>query len=270
MPVLVNYDRCTFKTTCFAASVCPKDTLRVDATLGKVVVDPTVCGDCPGPCLNFCDPVALKYAPDLLELDINQRELDGLLTKEMAALERADLVKKRKEAEAASRAEAEKAALAPMTLTTKSFVQEVRDAEVPVLIDFWAEWCQPCKQIAPIVEQLAQEFAGKVKFAKVNIDEEPQIAGQLRIQSIPTLMIFFQGQVADMIVGAVGKAQLKVRLERVVEAVAQLKTQQPPAPTAPAPKSSAPASALPSQAKASQPVRLVRPNDPTPPRRTGR
>jgi thioredoxin len=261
MPVLVNYDRCTFKTTCFAANVCPKGTLRVDTTLGKVVVDPTVCGDCPGPCLNFCDPVALKYAPDLLELDINQRELDGLLTKEAAALERVELVKKRKEAEALAKAEAEKAAHAPITLTARNFVQEVRDAEVPVLIDFWAEWCQPCKQISPIVEQLAQEFAGQVKFAKVNIDDEPQIAGQLRIQSIPTLMIFFQGQVADMIVGAVGKEQLRSRLQRVVEAVAQVKAQQPPpqaAPTAPAP-----------QAKAAPPLRLVRPSDPLPPRRPG-
>lgn len=264
MPVLVNYDRCTFKTTCFAANVCPKGTLRVDPALGKVVVDPTVCGDCPGPCLNFCDPVALKYAPDLLELDINQRELDGLLTKEAAALERTELARKRKEAEAEAKAEAERAAHAPMVLTSKNFVQEVRDAEVPVLIDFWAEWCQPCKQIAPIVEQLAQEFAGRVKFAKVNIDDEPQIAGQLRIQSIPTLMIFFQGQVADMIVGAVGKEQLRSRLQRVVDAVAQLQAQQQPSavPAAPQP---APVP----QPKNVAPVRLMRnPNSP-PPRRPG-
>jgi thioredoxin 1 len=264
MPVLVNYDRCTFKKTCFAANVCPKGTLRVDATLGKVVVDPTVCGDCPGPCLNFCDPVALKYAPDLLELDINQRELDGLLTKEAAALERTDLVKKRKEAEALAKAEAERAANAPKTLTSRNFVQEVRDATVPVLIDFWAEWCQPCKQIAPIVEQLAQEYAGRVKFAKVNIDDEPQIAGQLRIQSIPTLMIFFQGQVADMIVGAVGKEQLRSRLQRVVDAVAQLQTQQQPAAPSPAAQ---PAPAP--QPKNAAPVRLMRGPNSAPTRRPG-
>jgi thioredoxin len=258
MPVLVNYTRCTYTKTCFAANVCPKGTLRVDYILGKVVVDPTVCGDCPGPCLNFCDPVALKFAPDLEELDINQKELDGVLTKEAATLQRADLLRQRKEAEAAAKAEAEKAAFAPMALTSKNFVEEVRGAELPVLIDFWAEWCQPCKQIAPIVEQLAQEFAGKVKFAKVNIDEEPQIAGQLRIQSIPTLMIFFQGQVADMIVGATGKDQLRARLQRVVEAIAQAPSQQDPGTVSPArPVGPPPA------------PRLVRPSEVMPPRRPG-
>ena len=255
MPVLVNYERCTFTKTCFAANVCPKGTLRVDATLGKVVVDPAVCGDCHAPCLNFCDPVALKFAPDLEELDITQKELDKVLTKEEANLQRKELAQKRKEAEALAKAEAEKAAHAPMTLTSKNFVQEVRDAEVPVLIDFWAEWCQPCKQIAPIVEQLAQEFAGRVKFAKVNIDDEPQIAGQLRIQSIPTLMIFFQGQVADMIVGAVGKPQLQARLQRVVDAVEQMKRQQAPA------ANQAPAS------QAAPAPRLLRNSDGLPPRR---
>ncbi|MBN9387067.1 MAG: thioredoxin [Chloroflexi bacterium] len=151
-----------------------------------------------------------------------------------------------------------------MTLTSKNFVQEVRDATVPVLIDFWAEWCQPCKQIAPIVEQLAQEYAGQVKFAKVNIDDEPQIAGQLRIQSIPTLMIFFQGQVADMIVGAVGKEQLRSRLQRVVEAVAQLQAQQTQA--APSPATQPPPAPQP---KNVAPVRLMRGPNSAPPRRPG-
>lgn len=257
MPVLVNYERCTFTKICFAANVCPKGTLRVDKVIGKVVVDPTVCGDCPGPCLNFCDPVALKYAPDLEELDITQKELDRVLTKEAAVLQRNELVKKRKEAEAVAKAEAEKAANAPMTLTAKNFVQEVRNAEVPVLIDFWAEWCQPCKQISPIIEQLAQELAGQVKFAKVNIDDEPQIAAQLKIQSIPTLLIFFQGQVADIIVGAVGKEQLRARLQRVLEAVAHVESQQAQAAPPPA-KTPTPAAPAP---------RLVRPSEGPPPRR---
>jgi thioredoxin 1 len=210
--------------------------------------------------------VALKFAPDLKELDISQRELDGVLTREAAALARTELVRQRKEAEAAAKAEAEKAANAPMTLTARNFVHEVRDPKVPVLVDFWAEWCQPCKQIAPLVEQLAQEFAGQVKFTKVNIDDEPQIAAQFRIQSIPTLMIFFQGQVSDMIVGAVGKEQLRARLQRVLDALANVTSQQaqevPPAngdnPVAPA-----------STGNAAPAPRLVRPSKIAPPRRQG-
>ncbi len=248
MPVLVNYNRCSCMPTCFAANVCPKDTLRVDKTLMKVVVDATVCGDCHAPCLNFCDAVALKYAPNLLELDIMQRELDGLLSKEAAVEERRNLVETLSAAEAALAAPPEEAQVvisAPIILTTENFIQEVAESELPVLVDFWAEWCGPCKQIAPIVEDLATEFAGIIKFGKLNTDDEPQIAGQLGIQSIPTLMIFYGGQVADMIVGVVPKEQLRARLQRVADAVAQLQAQagaqvNAPAPTVPAPRPTAP------------------------------
>ena len=89
-----------------------------------------------------------------------------------------------------------------------SFKAEVLDAAEPVVVDFWAEWCGPCKMIAPSLEEISNEMAGKVKIAKVNIDENPEIAAQYGIRSIPTLMLFKGGQVADMKVGASPKTAL--------------------------------------------------------------
>ena len=89
-----------------------------------------------------------------------------------------------------------------------SFKAEVLDAAEPVVVDFWAEWCGPCKMIAPSLEEISNEMAGKVKIAKVNIDENPEIAAQFGVRSIPTLMLFKGGQVADMKVGASPKTAL--------------------------------------------------------------
>jgi thioredoxin len=238
MPVLVNYNKCNCAPLCFASRACPKEALHVDKEKLRVWVEPQICGDCPAPCLNFCDAVALKYAPNLEELDIMQKELDGEITVEQAI----ELREKRKaemQAIAAAEEAKKQAVAAIVTLTTENFMEEVVNAPMPVLVDFWAEWCGPCKQIAPILHQLAGEFEGKVKFGKLNIDEEPQIAGQLNIQSIPTLMIFYGGRPIDMIVGVQPKEALQARLQRVTDALEQAMAQQqgaqprPPAQTAP-------------------------------------
>jgi len=88
------------------------------------------------------------------------------------------------------------------------FDAEVLKASEPVLVDFWAEWCGPCKMISPIVDQIAQEYAGRVKVVKINIDHNPGTPRQYAVRGIPTLMLFKDGQVAGTQVGAVGKAQL--------------------------------------------------------------
>ncbi|TAF05986.1 MAG: thioredoxin [Nostocales cyanobacterium] len=105
---------------------------------------------------------------------------------------------------------------AAASVTDSSFKQEVLDSDVPVLVDFWAPWCGPCRMVAPVVEEIAVQYEGQLKVVKVNTDENPQIASQYGIRSIPTLMIFKDGQKVDMVVGAVPKSTLSNTLEKYV------------------------------------------------------
>src|SRR2546430_10100182 len=95
-----------------------------------------------------------------------------------------------------------------VTLTDGNFSEEVLKSTVPVLVDFWAEWCGPCKMIAPVLDELAGEYDGRVKIGKVNIDHEQALAGEYGIRAIPTLLLFHKGQVAEQIVGLRSKRDL--------------------------------------------------------------
>jgi thioredoxin 1 len=99
-------------------------------------------------------------------------------------------------------------------VTDASFEQDVLKSEIPVLVDFWAPWCGPCRMVAPVVEEIAQQYDGKLKVVKVNTDENPTVASNYGIRSIPTLMIFKAGQRVDMVVGAVPKTTLSTTLEK--------------------------------------------------------
>ena len=102
--------------------------------------------------------------------------------------------------------------MAVLTITKDNFQQEVLNSDLPVLVDFWASWCGPCKMFSPIVDEFAQENQGKVKVGKINIDEEPDLAAQFRVMSIPTAMLFENGQVKQTVVGYREKADLEALL----------------------------------------------------------
>lgn len=102
----------------------------------------------------------------------------------------------------------------PEAVTDASFKNEVLESNVPVLVDFWAPWCGPCRMVAPVVDEIAQQYEDKIKVVKLNTDENPDVATQYGIRSIPTLMIFKGGQRVDMVVGAVPKTTLANTIEK--------------------------------------------------------
>ena len=99
--------------------------------------------------------------------------------------------------------------MATVPVTDETFDAEVRQADIPVVVDFWAEWCGPCRQIGPALEELSDEYAGKIKIVKVNVDENPEQAAQLGVRGIPALFMFKDGQVVSNKVGAAPKASLE-------------------------------------------------------------
>jgi len=103
-----------------------------------------------------------------------------------------------------------------LQVNDKNFAEEVLNAELPVLVDFWATWCGPCRSIGPIVDDLAKEFTGKVKVTKLNVDENPATPSQYGVRGIPTLILFKGGKVFDQIVGAVPKARLIAMIEKAL------------------------------------------------------
>lgn len=101
-------------------------------------------------------------------------------------------------------------------LTQEALDEVLFQDDLPTLIDFWAEWCPPCRAIAPVIEQLAVEYAGRLRVGKLNVDENPEAAARFSIQSIPTLLIFQDGEVREQMVGAQPKGLIKASLERVL------------------------------------------------------
>lgn len=102
------------------------------------------------------------------------------------------------------------------TFTDANFETDVLQSTIPVLVDFWATWCAPCKAIAPVVDAVADEYDGKVKVGKVNVDDNPATPGKYGVRGIPTIILFKDGKVVDQVVGAVPKAQLEALLKKAL------------------------------------------------------
>ncbi len=103
-----------------------------------------------------------------------------------------------------------------MTFTDSNFDREVLQSEIPVLVDFWATWCAPCKAIAPLIDSVADDYVGKVKVGKVNVDDNPATPGKYGVRGIPTLILFKGGAVLDQVVGAVPKSQLDALIAKAL------------------------------------------------------
>jgi thioredoxin len=103
-----------------------------------------------------------------------------------------------------------------LELTTGNFDDETKKADAPILVDFWAEWCGPCRMVAPVLEQLAKDYAGKVRVGKVNVDEHSAIAARYGVQSIPTLLLFKQGKVVEQYIGSTSRDVLAKILDKHV------------------------------------------------------
>ena len=103
-----------------------------------------------------------------------------------------------------------------ITIQDAEFEEKVKGNELPCLVDFWAPWCGPCKAIGPVIEELAEEFAGQVQIVKMNVDDSPATPGKFGIKAIPTLILFKNGEAVDRITGAVGKAQLKELISKAL------------------------------------------------------
>ncbi|MDD5246830.1 MAG: thioredoxin [Candidatus Omnitrophica bacterium] len=103
--------------------------------------------------------------------------------------------------------------MSPLHFTDSSFKKDVLDSDLPVVVDFWAPWCGPCKMLAPILDELAKEYDRKVRIGKINIDENPKTATHYGVMSIPTVMFFKNGKISGQIVGAVSKQEFKKKIE---------------------------------------------------------
>ncbi len=103
-----------------------------------------------------------------------------------------------------------------MTVTDANFESEVLQSSVPVLVDFWAQWCPPCRMLSPVVDEIAVEKAGAAKVAKVNVDDNPELTRRFKVQSIPLLLFFKNGEVADQMLGATNKKTLLNKLEALI------------------------------------------------------
>ncbi|MBT3407439.1 thioredoxin [archaeon] len=109
--------------------------------------------------------------------------------------------------------------MAEINITSENYEAEVKNSDIPVIVDFWAEWCGPCKMMGPVFAELSEEYTGKLKFAKVDTESQPDVAGQHQIRGIPCLIVFNKGEEVDRIVGFAPKEAMKEKIEKVLGSI---------------------------------------------------
>jgi thioredoxin 2 len=222
MPVFVDPKACLNREHCFAAAACPYDAYYHNNLKKTWEVDATICGDCPGPCLNFCDQDAVHWGDDLVDLKLVKAQVEGTMKPAEVAEAR---LKHKQELKAAQEAEKQKSAADVMTLTQKNFESEVLRSQVPVVIDCWAAWCAPCKQFSPIFEAVAKQYTGVVKFAKLDPEAEPALARGLGVQALPTVLMLYKGQLVNAVEGAMPAEHFQAWIYQTLAAIRQYESQ---------------------------------------------
>lgn len=220
MPVLILSDLCDNLPRCYAAAACPNQALFYDESSGQVVIFPERCGDCRGPCLNFCDRYALRYAASLEELHLLQAELDGTMSVEAIAQERLRL---RQQEEARRKAEQ------VPEISSAAFQREVLQARLPVVLLVDTPRSATWQRLGTALQQLAQDLVGQVLIRRVNGDREPQLVQALRVRTVPSFLLLYEAQLVDMVEGAVSAAQLRGWIEAVLEQLRAAESGQAPA-----------------------------------------
>src|SRR5688572_13689821 len=224
MPVLVNPKICVDRDHCFAASACPYGAFYHNPLKRTWEVNADICGDCPGPCLNFCDKDALRWGDDLVDLSLVKAEIEGRMKPEEVAEARLkhkqELVEAKRQEEAAK-----KSANGVIHLTRDNFEAEVLRSPLPVAVDCWADWCGPCKKFSPVFEAVARQYAGVAKFAKLDTEAERALAAGLGVQALPTVLLFYKGQIINAAEGALSAAQFQEWIYRTLAAVRQFAAQ---------------------------------------------
>lgn len=222
MPVFVNKKQCLDREHCFAAAACPYDAFYHNSLQRTWEVDAAVCGDCPGPCMNFCDQGALRWGDDLVDLKLVKAEL----AETMKPAEVAEARLKHKEERKAAAEEAKKKSPGGVVeLTRANFEQEVLRSALPVAVDCWATWCGPCKQFSPIFAATVGQYAGVLKFARLDTDAEPALARGLGVQALPTTLLFYKGQLVNAVEGALPAGQFQSWIYQTLTALRQYETQ---------------------------------------------
>lgn len=206
MPALIDYRSCDDSPYCSAARMCPSRAFQMKG--GKWIIDAAACGGCPGMCTRMCPSGAIHYAPTLAALEAKRSEIES--SSETAD----DLFEKRYGVRPGDpRAEGKNLA----HVGCNDFKKEVLDSNLPAVVDFWAEWCAPCKVIAPTFKKLAEEYEGKMRFFKMDTEECNSVPGQYGIRSIPTMLFFMGGEVVAYEIGAIPEGRFRQTIERVLK-----------------------------------------------------
>ncbi len=208
MPALIDARLCDSSPYCAAARSCPKGAMSFNRSLNKVEIKLELCDGCAGYCSRACPMNAVKFAPTMEGYErLKQEILNGPSAEELFEQQygvkpvdpRADGVNL-------------------VHADTSNFNSYVLESPVPVAVDFWAAWCAPCKILAPTFKELAEEYDGKMRFAKLDTEANDALAMRYGVMSIPTVGFFINGQLVERSVGAVPKAQLKAKIDKILKA----------------------------------------------------